>query len=288
MKMVKKVLFGAVALAAILTLASCGKKNDTNKAIKGSGDNWTVDYTNDADSNYRAYRSTGFTHAGAIVKVTFNKGADAKDSKMGVIFGLEEKDGKSNFNIIGVAPNGQYYVSTYKNVEDIQDENFGVYTGQTTQATEKEWVKLSPSNKVTLKEDSNGNKYIYVMYRAMIDGTYQWAIGDLKDDDVAAFDSKTGTFGTKETQILGDMEDFGIITNAFTVEGGKVIVQIGSVPHPMLPEHYIEWVSLQTKFGNQRKALHPGDEPVVCFSICEGDEVEAVYAYCNLHSLWKA
>lgn len=74
----------------------------------------------------------------------------------------------------------------------------------------------------------------------------------------------------------------------FKVEGGKVIVQIGSVPHPMLPEHYIEWVSLQTKFGNQRKALHPGDEPVVCFSICEGDEVEAVYAYCNLHSLWKA
>ena len=74
----------------------------------------------------------------------------------------------------------------------------------------------------------------------------------------------------------------------FTVEGGKVIVQIGSVPHPMLPEHYIEWVSLQTKFGNQRKALHPGDEPAVCFSICEGDEVEAVYAYCNLHSLWKA
>ena len=74
----------------------------------------------------------------------------------------------------------------------------------------------------------------------------------------------------------------------FKVEGGKVIVQIGSVPHPMLPEHYIEWVSLQTKFGNQRKALHPGDEPVVCFSVCEGDEVEAVYAYCNLHSLWKA
>ena len=74
----------------------------------------------------------------------------------------------------------------------------------------------------------------------------------------------------------------------YKVEKGKVTVQIGSVLHPMLPEHYIEWVSLKTKFGNQRKALHPGDEPVVCFSVCEGDEVEAVYAYCNLHSLWKA
>ena len=74
----------------------------------------------------------------------------------------------------------------------------------------------------------------------------------------------------------------------YTVEGGKVKVKIGSVDHPMIPEHYIEWVSLQTKFGNQRKALKPGDEPRVCFSVCEGDEVEAVYAYCNLHSLWKA
>ena len=56
----------------------------------------------------------------------------------------------------------------------------------------------------------------------------------------------------------------------------------------MTAEHYIEWVSLQTKQGNQRKALHPGDAPVVEFAICDGDEVEAVYAYCNLHGLWKA
>ena len=34
--------------------------------------------------------------------------------------------------------------------------------------------------------------------------------------------------------------------------------------------------------------LHPGEKPEVCFALCEGDEVEAVYAYCNLHSLWKA
>ena len=64
--------------------------------------------------------------------------------------------------------------------------------------------------------------------------------------------------------------------------------KVGSVEHPMLPEHYIEWVSLHTKQGNQRKELHPGEKPEVCFALCEGDEVEAVYAYCNLHSLWKA
>ena len=74
----------------------------------------------------------------------------------------------------------------------------------------------------------------------------------------------------------------------YTVENNKVHVVVGSVEHPMAPEHYIEWVSIQTKYGNQRKALVPGQKPEVCFSICEGDEVEAVYAYCNLHSLWKA
>ena len=74
----------------------------------------------------------------------------------------------------------------------------------------------------------------------------------------------------------------------YKVEGNKVFVTVGSVEHPMLPEHYIEWISLQTKFGNQRKPLQPGQAPKACFSLCEGDEVEAVYAYCNLHSLWKA
>ncbi len=74
----------------------------------------------------------------------------------------------------------------------------------------------------------------------------------------------------------------------YSVENNKVHVTVGEVEHPMLEKHYIEWVSLQTKMGNQRKALKPGDKPHVCFAICEGDEVEAVYAYCNLHSLWKA
>jgi len=72
------------------------------------------------------------------------------------------------------------------------------------------------------------------------------------------------------------------------VEGNLGYGAVGSVPHPMVSEHYIEWGALQTKFGNQRKALKPGSEPKACFSICEGDEVEAVYEYCNLHGLWKA
>lgn len=74
----------------------------------------------------------------------------------------------------------------------------------------------------------------------------------------------------------------------YQVEGNIVTVRVGSVDHPMTAEHLIEWVSLQTKQGNQRKLLSAGQEPVVRFALCEGDEVEAVYAYCNLHGLWKA
>ena len=74
----------------------------------------------------------------------------------------------------------------------------------------------------------------------------------------------------------------------WTVENGIVHVKVGSVEHPMLPEHYIEWVSLHTKQGNQRKELHPGEKPSAVFMLAEGDEVVAAYAYCNLHGLWKA
>lgn len=73
----------------------------------------------------------------------------------------------------------------------------------------------------------------------------------------------------------------------YEVKDGKVTVCVGSVAHPMSEEHYIEWIALQTNNGNQRKALKPGDEPKAEFALLEGDEVEAVYAYCNLHSLFK-
>ena len=73
----------------------------------------------------------------------------------------------------------------------------------------------------------------------------------------------------------------------WTQEGNKVSVTVGSTLHPMTPEHYIQWICLQTKEGNQRKELAPNTDPKACFMLCDGDEVEAVYAYCNLHGFWK-
>ena len=96
--------------------------------------------------------------------------------------------------------------------------------------------------------------------------------------------------GQKMTEIIPGTTDAAVEKHVpvYQVEGNLVKVRVGSVDHPMLPEHYIQWVSLQTRQGNQRKALLPGDRPEVCVARCEGEEVEAVYAYCNLHSLWKA
>jgi len=72
------------------------------------------------------------------------------------------------------------------------------------------------------------------------------------------------------------------------VEGNLVTVNVGDVAHPMLDEHSILWVALETKQGAQRKELAVGSEPTVQFALVDGDEVVAAYAYCNLHGLWKA
>ncbi len=71
-------------------------------------------------------------------------------------------------------------------------------------------------------------------------------------------------------------------------EGNLVTVTVGSVTHPMVEKHYIQWISLQTEQGNQRKALKPDQEPTATFALAPGDKVVAAYEYCNLHGLWKA
>lgn len=72
-----------------------------------------------------------------------------------------------------------------------------------------------------------------------------------------------------------------------TVEGNIVTAAVGSVAHPMLPEHYITWVALETTEGLYRKELKPGSEPVAKFALTEGEKPVAAYEYCNLHGLWK-
>ena len=70
-------------------------------------------------------------------------------------------------------------------------------------------------------------------------------------------------------------------------KGNQVTVKVGSVPHPMLEEHYIQWIYLQTKNGGQFRFFAPGDAPEATFTLAEDDVPVAAYEYCNLHGLWK-
>jgi len=73
---------------------------------------------------------------------------------------------------------------------------------------------------------------------------------------------------------------------AVTVSGNSLSVQVGSVPHPMEEAHSITFVYVETERGGQRKCLKVGEAPALTFSFSD-DKPVAVYAYCNLHGLWK-
>ena len=95
--------------------------------------------------------------------------------------------------------------------------------------------------------------------------------------------------GEKMTEIVPGTADAAVEKHVPVVgiKDGKVIVTVGEVAHPMAPEHYIEWIAISTDQGNQRKILEPGNKPMACFALCDGEKFKAAYAYCNLHGLWK-
>lgn len=67
----------------------------------------------------------------------------------------------------------------------------------------------------------------------------------------------------------------------------NITVKIGEVEHPMIPEHYIQWIAIETKEGFQLKYLTPDDSPKAEFALSNGDEFVSAYEYCNIHGLWK-
>ncbi|MGI6765893.1 MAG: desulfoferrodoxin family protein [Lentihominibacter sp.] len=73
-----------------------------------------------------------------------------------------------------------------------------------------------------------------------------------------------------------------------TRDGNSVEVNVGSVDHPMIPEHYITFIILETNRGYQKADLKPGQAPKAVFALADGEEPVAAYEYCNLHGLWKA
>ena len=74
----------------------------------------------------------------------------------------------------------------------------------------------------------------------------------------------------------------------FDAGTGTLKVAVGSVSHPMTPEHLIEWIHVQTEKGGLMCKLTSEDKPEAVFRLAEGDKPVAVFEYCNLHGLWKA
>lgn len=96
--------------------------------------------------------------------------------------------------------------------------------------------------------------------------------------------------GQKMSELIPGTVDAAVEKHvpAVDINGNVVSVKVGSVEHPMLPEHFIQWIALETSQGSQIKYLKPGEKPEAAFALAEGETVVGVYAYCNLHGLWKA
>ena len=91
-----------------------------------------------------------------------------------------------------------------------------------------------------------------------------------------------------ETEIIPNTVDAAKEKHVPVIEqhGDHVTIKVGSVPHPMLDVHYIEFILLETQTGYQVKYLTPNDQPEADFAVTE--PIKAAYEYCNLHGLWMA
>lgn len=95
--------------------------------------------------------------------------------------------------------------------------------------------------------------------------------------------------GDPMTELVANTEDAAYEKHIpeIEVDGNVVTVTVGSVLHPMLPEHHIAWIVMQTNQGIHRKCLPVDGDPIAKFALNEGEELVAVFEYCNLHGLWK-
>ncbi|NHJ87086.1 MAG: desulfoferrodoxin [Asgard group archaeon] len=70
------------------------------------------------------------------------------------------------------------------------------------------------------------------------------------------------------------------------LEEGKIEVVVGSTLHPMVEDHWIEWIEVIAGDKAQRKFLKPGDEPKAKFKVKDIENI-IIREYCNKHLLWK-
>jgi len=103
------------------------------------------------------------------------------------------------------------------------------------------------------------------------------------------FAPKTICCGQEMEELVPNTVDAAFEKHVPVVEEkeNKVIVRVGEVAHPMMPEHYINFIVLHTDQGYKIKHLKPGELPVAEFAINDNEILFSAYEYCNLHGLWK-
>ncbi len=222
MKMVKKILLGMVATAAIIGFVGCkATVDDPEEAITGSGNDYSVDYDNTSGTeNYRAYHSTDLKHAGALVKVTFDK-KDVGSSKMGVIFDLHDNttngDAK-DFYIIGLGTSStrNFYVSKFTNVTQLREDNFGTKLTENP-AKEKIIVDLGDEDLTIPAADADGKVTMYVYFKAFNNGSYEYAVLNITDTTADTIKISETSLSKLTTDLqASNILTSGTISNAFT------------------------------------------------------------------------
>jgi superoxide reductase len=73
-----------------------------------------------------------------------------------------------------------------------------------------------------------------------------------------------------------------------TVNGNVVTIKVGSISHPMVEEHFIQWIECIVGENVYKKELKPNDVAEAVFSVDGDTSNMQVRAYCNVHGLWKA
>lgn len=233
-----KIILGSAILAMAMGFVSCSDDDDPYNMISGSNNHYSIEYTNESATDIsRGISNTAFKHAGATVKIEFDHSksvyAGGSDSKkagiMGLIFDLEEVDGKKSFDVVGLravknSADLEFYVSRFENVVDLQADNFGAKT-KAEEGAPKETVYKAAFQHATGKyENDITSVIVYVTQeKATEAGTdtkgisytadkYIYKVYLLNNVTAEDFDSE----GNIEASKLGDTKPVATIATDYT------------------------------------------------------------------------
>lgn len=221
-----KVLFSTAVMAAAMTaFVACAQDDDPNGMISGSNNNYTLDYTNETKEISRGYNTSNLKHAGALVKINFEK-VGGTGGMMGFMFDYEKTGDLSSFNIIGVRSDGVYYISRFENIttEGLQGNNFGATTTADAakgEAKETEFVKF---NSTKLPNFTDKTAYLWI----------------IQSEDGSDYKVYSLTKEVAEKAVVADANN-GVLKN----ESGEDIVLSGSLTS--IPTGYKE--QIQKRYG---------------------------------------